>query len=1112
MKNTKLKSIITSFCLIFAIAFSFFAFPVKTLATSKTYAEEATTTKDVVNGDFSSTEPATTVEGFENTKLPYAWEKATGAEYSNDIVCSVENEELKFVATNAKFGLKTTQAVSLLADSYYTLSFKLKTTDTAKATLYISGGFTYDTGSSFTTAGEYQTKTVYIETHSGSSADIFVELWIGSKDSAVSGTLLIDDVKIKKVTPTEYYNAKNAGTNICLSDKTTIAMPNLDFKNDTDLTVNGWTKKETENASDLVASIVKENEEIFSFTNEYTGNQSPETIDETKKLVTKVFENASKYYYDEAFTMEVEATLASLIKTNGEFSYIDATIVYLNTESAKVFHSYDNQLFDKLLPFETTIRHFEENQSTQIYKHADGKWYETTEESGNKLPAGGYSGTVYNKYYVSINGTEFELKYVAGAKYYLDDNNALTTSDSIAVYENKAQKLFFTKTPSKITFPVYGSDIDRILKLTNNNESKALTYVSPKFMIEQWGYYKVSVFMKTNCEFGDETSSLNLNLVGNQKTGSKPNGDEKTATQSATPYTITNETTNNWTQYVFFVKGSPISTTETTLEFQLTSKSTIYVDHIEITRIEQATYTSATQTLDLSTNNASTPASTLVADTVPNGHFNISKEVKFEDGTGKTTFPITPASWTTTGNLMGLTSKSGIVPTSALYTSDLQTLLDSPVPTGSNNLNALAIYSAESSTYGYKSDKFTAKASKFYELKFDVYTSANFTGKAYSKVYSSTSLISDITEITTTSGNWATYTYYIKGGIADQTLYIEQGINSSIGTVFFKDIELNEIEEDAYIEKSTEVSGTETKIVTLEKQKANKYLILDLSTDNFTSHTYAYDDATNHLFGSYTISKTTSSTGLFGVLNTEDTLTGTAFSALTKLNLPHSGSNTVLAMHNADNTKHIAFEQTFGNALSANTYYKLSVWVKTVDIDESQGLKLTFKQTETDKDPLTITFDKVNTAGYTNADNNDYKEYSAHIKVGADAITSMLLSAEFGTSENGLSGFAFIGEIKFSASSKQEFNNARKICNLTDTAETKFVDLTQETKVNKSKHTEADALTIFFVVFSSLALVGSLVLVIIVVYARKLPKRKHPKANKKVTGKDGESRNKGGYV
>ena len=275
------------------------------------------------------------------------------------------------------------------------------------------------------------------------------------------------------------------------------------------------------------------------------------------------------------------------------------------------------------------------------------------------------------------------------------------------------------------------------------------------------------------------------------------------------------------------------------------------------------------------------------------------------------------------------------------------------------------------------------------------------------------------------------------------------GLENSIGTALFSSVNITKIEETEFNSKLYTLNDDETKTkLSLNDKRENNYTVVDMSLDNFTAQTFNYSDANNKLYGSYTISATTDSTGIYGILNTKDDLTSTVFANQTNLENKNSLTDNIFAMYNENNEKFISLSQLYKSKLSANAYYKLSVWVKTQNIEDGKGLTITLKEiSETKQNPLTITFENVNTNNFENAENNNYKEYSAFIKIGSTAISDMQLLVDFGTKEQGLAGYAFIGNVDLIESTKEEFNNAKKANNLQDTENTKFIDL--KTKSNK---------------------------------------------------------------
>jgi len=1076
-KQKSLKSIIISISLALILAMGIIGLPIK--ATCEVLAAYIPESVQIVNGSFQSTENTTTVDGY-NITLPDGWVVAPDAEYSDAVTVSITDNEAKSLKigadSDAKFGIRQNQTSTFLQGSYYRITVDITTTVTATASVYLTGSNKY-TCLSTNTNGEKQTVLIYFETGHNTDEYLSLELWLGTKESTTTGNVEFDNISIYKVSPTEYMSKNGQEGCYHISAKaivTPTGLNNNTLFNGAYTPINtedwSWKVKETENATDLSLSLVHEYEELIEYTNHYTGNTVP---------VLKL--NTYSIYED--------------VDGHG----LNRTVMYIDNN--RLYFDYENEQYIHEVPFELITKYYDDGDH-QLTLKEDNKYYDN-----NNIE---YLGVVTTRYFAKVNNSEMALTQISGSKYYTTDY-ALTvyTYDDV---DAEDKTFYLTATPSDVTFSYNSTKANNyILKLKNSNADKILTAVSPNFTIEQFAYYRLSLYAKTNSFKGDTKSAMSINLVANQHTGAHPSGTVKETSVYANPYSTTLDITNDWVEYVFYIKGSPISSNnEVSLQFAVNSGSTIYVSNIELTRINYEGISDQTNIFDLGTNK---DGETLLAtDTIANGNFNNYTTVDY-DNAGNTKYPIKPSGLTQIGTLNGINSASGIVPTNALYNNAKAEIGNVNNP-GAENLNVLAIYASSTENYGYKTGNITLNSNSYYIITFDVYTDNAFTGSVYSKLYFDDIVVANLSDIISTD-SWTTYTYYIKTSSSSQPVSLEFGVADATNTCFFKNLTYKSINEALFKEKSQKNIDDATTPISIAEQKTNHYMYVDASEENFSFITYNYTNSSNKLYSSYTYTTSTDSTGIVGVIDTTDTFAGTIFADIAKLDFPASKTNNVLVLYNSSAAEFTKVSQVFGKTLSANTYYKVSIWLKTKDIEEGKGLDIVIKETgKADEDnPMTIHFENINTAGYTDNENNDYKEYVAYIKTGTTAPNSITMDIAFGNNEASSSGYVFIGKIAYQDSNKKEYKNAQK-SNEINGGNAQFVDLSNTASQNsstKDKENKTDAVMIFFVVFSSLALVGTLIVAMVMIFIKKMPKAKKKVKAKKISTADGD-RQKGGFV
>ena len=197
------------------------------------------------------------------------------------------------------------------------------------------------------------------------------------------------------------------------------------------------------------------------------------------------------------------------------------------------------------------------------------------------------------------------------------------------------------------------------------------------------------------------------------------------------------------------------------------------------------------------------------------------------------------------------------------------------------------------------------------------------------------------------------------------------------------------------------------------------------------------------------------------------------------LNRDGSKSGKILVLINDGNKYSTATPLTSYN-LAKSSFFKFSVWVKTSDVGEAFTIR--FKNINT-------TFTKVNTTGVT--ENNGYVEYVAYVKTGEDAVSSTQVEFVLGNAENKVSGYALISDVNIETITEDNFTAATKDLTGNETTIKKLDFSTTTTTGSKDTSDPAadtDKLVIFFVVFSSLVTVAALVIALVSLGVKKLPK------------------------
>ena len=355
--------------------------------------------------------------------------------------------------------------------------------------------------------------------------------------------------------------------------------------------------------------------------------------------------------------------------------------------------------------------------------------------------------------------------------------------------------------------------------------------------------------------------------------------------------------------------------------------------------------------------------------------------------------------------------------------------------------------------------------------------------KGISQNLSSTEYLGGIPEFdeTATNGGWTTYTFYIEGnqykdysytmtfwlgtgGKFDNNAYTYENWESSskksdkeyttyyangtfsTGWAFFDELNLAEIDHATY-----ETSGTETGY----EADANAvdfggYAKVSLHTTNlfasstsiasdfatYADSTHTYDD------GTYGTPEGFSAQSLFDKVAEDNTLPaidvtsgvvsiadGEDFSAygIDHPGKPYNIDSDFALMFKANSDSYFLYE-TDSFMVKMNSYYRVSLWVKTVDIKETAGLHVYLLD---DEDNSLVSFASINTTvKEDDKTTSTWTEYTFYIRGHESEDKALNLKFEFGTGDRWSSstlanGAAFVANMSMTAIEYSDFSGAK---------------------------------------------------------------------------------------
>lgn len=761
--------------------------------------------------------------------------------------------------------------------------------------------------------------------------------------------------------------------------------------------------------------------------------------------------------------------------------------------------SYDKSIAETK-DFQNYVFKYRDNSTTNKYEDYELETYHDLYSNSNKF-----------KVSVVSEETEEDLRITQdvldadGKPTYDGDNNKIT---------------------EEVGFNTFSKN-NKVLKIENNSRY-SLGLLSAPISIDRYGYYRLSLYIKGV----DEEDTATIKLISYIKTGTNANeGALQLAHQTVDAYTTSLDSTNNWVEVVFYIRASTLHDTQSFQIALLADKhSTVYFDNIRLENATQSEYSNASKTLDLA------PSTTLISKGVNNGYFNyiaLTNE-QLEEANRKTNIthddydadysllPYKPLNWSKNS---GSDDKvvAGIVPTTTADYENIKSKLGNalnPMGLDENGItlpktNVLAIYSPADAkndkltrTYSYKSESFSLSANSVYKISFKVKADSNFTGKITATVVNdSKSLAEFSSEIST--GEWHTFTMVIRTDSNTKSVNINIGVKDALGTVFF-----NEVRSEALAEKEITNDKGEKEKISVNKQYDEifadyKALTSDVQAKNpMTFSDFAYDASSIHSANKVEIVDSNDSSkitykdyyeslgfkleeyssdkkveqGELGVVDTtkDVKLSDTYTIEASKLNNPKTQNDAALIIYNSKDLQ-TKVNSVKNNSLSADSFYEISFYAKTDSIPEGKGLTVKLNQ-------LSVEFANINTE-YNNygdlTETNGYKKFTVLVRTGESSISSLNFALILGTEDNKFAGTALLTGVKIEKLADQEAYDELVEAKDSSTEVRNFhVDEVSE----EDEPVDDLTLEIFFLVFSSILLVAALVIAIISVYVRKIPK------------------------
>lgn len=651
------------------------------------------------------------------------------------------------------------------------------------------------------------------------------------------------------------------------------------------------------------------------------------------------------------------------------------------------------------------------------------------------------------------------------------------------------------------------NDDNHALKLANNSEKYNLGVLSPRFTIKQFAYYRLSLWTKsTDADAEAIVKLLSYIQTGNSTGSNYSDGALQIATQTVSAFTKDSDITNNWTEVVFYIQGNPYRDTTLQLALLAGTESTVYFDELRLEAITSTTFSNASSSTKIDLGSSSIT----IENGITNGYFNdISiSDVDTIDNIEK---PYAPSSWTK------LDSNDSDVVSGVISTSDpawnevkdkIGNVTENPMtktevigttPVYLPRTNILAIYSENEKSFGYKSSSFSLSSGSVYEITFYTFADkTNFAGEIYANLMFSDENISETTEKIAlgNGGEWVKHTIMVRTGSSSRSVTLQIGTTDSKGTVYFRDFGYQKYSEKTVGEDKISVDKQFVNKLssnnTLALQKTNNITFVDFYGNSGVMHSSNKVEDKDYFESLYykkeSIKENEKVQGELGVVDTNSDVnlsTDPSYvlsSAFMKRE--NATSDFALLIYNKENGETTIAPVT-SSSLSSSSYYQITFYVKTADIEDGKGLTAKMNA-------ISVKFTNINT-GALGDENNEYTKFTVLVKTGSSSISNFEIVFSLGEKDNAISGTALISDIDITKfANEDDYNKVLETVDKND-SNTIVKDFSLDDEKDDNTDESADSLTLatFFLVFSSILLVIALVIALISISIKKLPKSKN---------------------
>lgn len=728
--------------------------------------------------------------------------------YYKKIITS--SEDIK-VPKESFYYYQTSSTVTLSSNSYYAISFYVFTTnndgDNAKASFIIkdTAGIMSDIKlENISTNGTWQQYYIFISTDTATSSTINLYLYLGDEEhgikgdnndpytSSITGAVFFDNIEITKIGVTDYNKR-------AISNELVYSTPLTTGEGDSKTNVEGCYADEYNNQI-FIANV----ESIRPDANRRFENN----IYDYKNLLNNsaITGDYKGYTWNDMFDFDNATDNDNLKNILGYYSAsteedVDPTVT-------------PNKLLETLGTKDTTHNRYNIT-GYDMYNLYTGNG--TIDASNDLFPTLwryyvsrdlGRDGLSLDKYLNAYAKGDLEVSItnkIEETKVDEDDDDEDDDDD-----EKDADDIVYVSEPFNVN--------NYALKLENKNNDISLGITSNAFIIQQFGYYKITVWIYSPDKEGTATLTLNSVAYGSS---ANQQGSLLTTTISSANANVANSTSNSdeygWIPVTFYVEGNARRDMQCYLVLSADNNSTVYFDNITIEKITSKLYDSNTSSSAYSGALSLTPSATYDNTGIKNGNFDYVTETNASITNSVNTINPRPAdNWTE------LSTNSDRVVAGVVSTKNQNEFFDRyvggriPYETYSHSSyqddfsNIYAIYApgtvdtilendsgdpittSYAHNYSIYSGSLSLSSSTLYEISFKFYADTTFSGNLVSNIYLSSvktaNIFASMKETQSDNGKWKTYTYYISTGTSSQTVYLEIGVENAVGACYFKNV------------------------------------------------------------------------------------------------------------------------------------------------------------------------------------------------------------------------------------------------------------------------------------------------------------------------------------